>query len=124
MSVSVQIADLTRVLYQVFEVSGLVCIVGGFLLALARTVPLLRARQSTAAYHTLRVTFGRSVLLGLEVLVAADLIRTIAVKLTLENVAVLGVLIGIRTFLSWSLEVEIDGRWPWQRPEEERSITK
>jgi uncharacterized membrane protein len=122
MSESPQIAAITRMLYQVFEISGLACIVGGFIFALVRAVPFVRERRTTAAYHTLRVTFGRSVLLGLEILVAADLIRTIAVKLTLENVGVLGALIGIRTFLSWSLEVEIDGRWPWQRPEEERSI--
>ena len=62
----------------------------------------------------MRATFGRSVLLGLEVLVAGDIIRTVAVEPTLENLLVLGLLVLIRTFLSWSLEVEIDGRWPWQ----------
>ena len=61
-----------------------------------------------------RATFGRSVLMGLEVLVAGDIIRTVAVDPTLENLLVLGLLVIIRTFLSWSLEVEIDGRWPWQ----------
>jgi uncharacterized membrane protein len=67
----------------------------------------------------LRATFGRSILLGLEILVAADLIRTIAVEPTLDNLAVLGVLIVLRTFLSFSLEVEIDGRWPWQHSKAE-----
>jgi uncharacterized membrane protein len=55
------------------------------------------------------------VLLGLEILVAADIIRTVTMAPTLSNLAALGLLVAIRTFLSWSLEVEIDGRWPWQR---------
>jgi uncharacterized membrane protein len=59
--------------------------------------------------------FGRSILLGLEFLVAADIIRTVAVQPSLQNVAVLGLIVLIRTFLSFSLEVEIDGRWPWRR---------
>ena len=59
--------------------------------------------------------FGRSILLGLEFLVAADIIRTVALQPSLQNVAVLGLIVLIRTFLSFSLEVEIDGRWPWRR---------
>ncbi len=61
-----------------------------------------------------RKTLGRSILTGLELLVAADIIRTVAVEPTLESVLVLGLIVIIRTFLSFSLEVEIDGRWPWQ----------
>jgi uncharacterized membrane protein len=57
---------------------------------------------------------GRTLLLGLEILVAADIIRTVALDPTLESVAVLGLLVLIRTFLSWSLVVEIEGRWPWR----------
>jgi hypothetical protein len=60
--------------------------------------------------------FGRSILLGLEFLVAADIIRTVAVQPSLQNVAVLGLIMLIRTFLSFSLEVEIDGRWPCGAP--------
>lgn len=100
-----------------FEVGGVACIVAGFFIALARALGPLRARDAGGAYRSLRQTFGRSILLGLEILVAADLIRTIAVEPTLGNLAVLGALVAIRTFLSWSLEVEIDGRWPWQRCE-------
>jgi len=66
------------------------------------------------AYRIVRTVFGRSILLGLEFLVAADIIRTVAVQPSLQNVAVLGLIVLIRTFLSFSLEVEIDGRWPWQ----------
>lgn len=68
------------------------------------------------AYSGYRVRLGRALLLGLEVLVAADIIRTVALQPTLGNVVVLGLLVVVRTFLSWSLVVEIEGRWPWHRP--------
>ena len=65
-------------------------------------------------YQELKFSFGRALLLGLEILVAADIVRTVALEATLESVAVLGLLVLIRTFLSWALVVEIEGRWPWQ----------
>lgn len=64
-----------------------------------------------------RKTLGRAILVGFELLVAADIIRTIAVEPTLQNVLVLALIVVIRTFLSMSLQVEIEGRWPWQRLE-------
>ena len=70
-------------------------------------------------YQNLKVSLGRALLLGLEILVAADIIRTVALEATLESVAVLGLLVLIRTFLSWALVVEIEGRWPWQLPPEQ-----
>ena len=66
----------------------------------------------------LKASLGRSLLLGLEILVAADVVRTVALEATLQSVAVLGLLVLIRTFLSWALVVEIEGRWPWQPPRE------
>lgn len=68
----------------------------------------------TPAYTTYRQTVGRTILLGLEFLVAGDIIRTVAVSPTLTNVAVLGGIVLIRTFLSMTLQLEVDGRWPWQ----------
>lgn len=68
-----------------------------------------------SAYRRLRNLSARILLLGLELLVAADIVRTVALEPSLESVAVLGLLVVIRTFLSWSLIVEIEGRWPWQR---------
>jgi uncharacterized membrane protein len=65
-------------------------------------------------YRTTREGLGRVLLLGLEVLIAADIITTVALELTLENAAALGLIVVIRTFLSWAIEVETDGRWPWQ----------
>lgn len=65
-------------------------------------------------YRELKIRLGRALLLGLEILVAADIVRTVALEATLQSVAVLGLLVLIRTFLSWALVVEIEGRWPWQ----------
>lgn len=72
-----------------------------------------RARAETA-YRDARRTIGRSVLIGLEVLVAADIIRTVVIDPTFTSVGVLAVIVLIRTFLSFALEVELTGRWPWQ----------
>lgn len=66
------------------------------------------------AYDHYKVRLGKALLLGLEILVAADVVRTVALEPSIESVAVLGILVVIRTFLSWSLVVEIEGRWPWQ----------
>ena len=74
-----------------------------------------RQRDGAAAYRVMRQSFGGGILLGLEILVAGDLIRTVAVAPTLENVIVLGIIVLIRTFLSFSLEIEIDGVPPWRR---------
>lgn len=68
-----------------------------------------------SVYRSYRQLLGRSILLGLELLVAADIIRTVAVTPTFESVGVLAIIVLIRTFLSFSLELEITGRWPWQK---------
>tara|TARA_R110002110_G_scaffold92420_1_gene241219 strand:- start:113 stop:490 length:378 start_codon:yes stop_codon:yes gene_type:complete len=67
------------------------------------------------AYHTFRRQLGRSIILGLEFLIAGDIMQTIIVAATMENVAVLGLIILIRTFLSMTLHLEIEGRWPWEQ---------
>jgi uncharacterized membrane protein len=68
-----------------------------------------------SAYRAYRQGLGRSILLGLEFLVAGDIIRTVAISPTFESVGVLAAIVGVRTFLSMTLEVEFSGRWPWQR---------
>jgi uncharacterized membrane protein len=77
-------------------------------------IAFTRADQRPLAYRRLRNFSARVLLLGLEFLVAADIVRTVALQPSIESVAVLGLLVLIRTFLSWSLIVEIEGRWPWQ----------
>ncbi|MET0456888.1 MAG: DUF1622 domain-containing protein [Mycobacterium sp.] len=71
--------------------------------------------RSSGTYRTFREQLGRSILLGLEFLVAADIIRTVAITPDAQSVAVLAGIVAIRTFLSFSLELEITGRWPWQK---------
>jgi uncharacterized membrane protein len=101
---------------QSFEALGAVILVVGviwsFVLA---TMAARRSGWTAKAYLVLRQAFGGTLLLGLEVLVAADLIRTVAVAPTLTNVYVLGLIVVIRTFLSFSLETEIEGVAPWRR---------
>ena len=66
-------------------------------------------------YDSYKISIGRSLLLGLEVLVAADIVKTIAIELTFTSLGLLAGLVLVRTFLSWTLVLEIEGRWPWQR---------
>src|SRR4051812_4203620 len=98
------------------EVTGVAIIVIG---AASATVVFLYGGLVTvgwpAAFRRYRANLGRGILLGLELLVAADIIGTVAVTPSFENLAVLALIVLIRTFLSFSLEVEIEGRWPWQR---------
>lgn len=82
-------------------------------------------RQKTGAYEGYKIFLGKALLLGLEFLVAADIIRTVALEPTMPNVLMLGVLVIVRTFLSWALVVEMDGRWPWNaadRADKRRAI--
>jgi uncharacterized membrane protein len=99
-----------------FEVLGAAVLVLGLFLSVTLSVRVWwRVRQGRVAYQTLRETFGGVLLLGLEILVAADLVRTVAVEPTVQNVAVLGLIVLIRTVLSFSLEIEIEGVAPWRR---------
>jgi len=78
------------------------------------TIRFIFKKEEPGAYENYKHQLGKTLLLGLELLVAGDVVRTVALEPTLNNVAVLGLLVLIRTFLSWSLSVEIEGRWPWQ----------
>jgi uncharacterized membrane protein len=99
-----------------FEVLGAAVLVLGLLLSLSLAGRVWwRSRRGRVAYQTLRETFGGVLLLGLEILVAADLVRTVAVEPTVQNVVILGLIVLIRTFLSFSLEIEIEGVPPWRR---------
>jgi uncharacterized membrane protein len=102
------------------EVVAVAIIVAG--VAYASVLFVLR-RGPLDAYSSYRSRLGRALLLGLEVLVAADIIRTVALEPSVANVAVLGLLVLIRTFLSWSLVVEIEGRWPWQQRPAGKPVT-
>jgi uncharacterized membrane protein len=95
------------------EIVGVLVIVIGALISLFRMAAGVAGKNGRI--DSLRSDLGRSILLGLEFLVAADIIATVAIEPTLDSVIVLGGIVLIRTFLSFSLEVEIEGRWPWQQ---------
>jgi uncharacterized membrane protein len=106
------------------ELVGIAIIAFGAVVNLALFARSVFDREERGeAMATLRSNFGRSILLGLEFLIAADIINTVAVRPTLQSVTVLGAIVLIRTFLSFSLGLEIDGHWPWQRPAGEKRKT-
>lgn len=97
------------------EVTGVALILGASFLALGQALwAYLHPRKRPHAYKDLRHRLARGILLGLELLVAADIITSVAVELDFRAVGVLALIVLIRTFLSFSLEVEANGRWPWQ----------
>jgi uncharacterized membrane protein len=103
-------------LAKVLELVGVAIILGGIILATATFVrDGVRASDWRSAYPRYRSDIGRGILLGLELLVGADIISTITAPLTFESVGLLAGIVAIRTFLSFSLETEIEGCWPWQR---------
>ncbi len=100
---------------KIVETVGIGVLVAGAILAIAAFIlRMLQRRQFSDAYRGLRADLGRAILLGLEFLVIADIIRTVAVEPTLQN-CVLAFIVAIRTFLSFALELEVSGRWPWQK---------
>lgn len=104
------------VVAQTFEVIAAAVLFAGLLWSVWISVrDYLRRKDGGLAYRVMRQSFGGAILLGLEILVAGDLIRTVAVAPTLDNVLVLGIIVLIRTFLSFSLEIEMDGVPPWRK---------
>lgn len=97
------------------EILGIFIIAAFTIYALAfSAIRILRRDESDPIFRQLRQRLGRGILLGLEFLVAADIIHTVAVELTFRTVGILAIVVLIRTFLSFTLEVELSGRWPWQ----------
>jgi uncharacterized membrane protein len=109
-------AEVIEGVGRIVDAFGVLIIAGG--IGLVTVIAVRRVlRRDRDIYMSYRQQLGRAILLGLELLVAADIIRTVAITPTLESVAVLGGIVLVRTFLSFSLEVELSGRWPWQRTE-------
>ena len=93
------------------EVFGIFIIVAGIIWSSR----YIYGRRIVSRYDSYKISIGKSLLLGLEVLVAADIVKTIAIELTFASLGLLAGLVLVRTFLSWTLVLEIEGRWPWQR---------
>lgn len=100
-----------RLVGDAIDIFGVVIIVLGILWSTTR---FLQQRAESSRYHGYKIRIGRTLLLGLEMLVAADIVKTIAVEPTFMSIGVLAGLVAIRTFLSWTLVLEIEARWPWQ----------
>lgn len=114
--VTVAFSEIVEAMGKAVDIAGVVAIILGVIVAtLMAAGALLRKAAGREVYHRYRERLGRSILLGLELLVAADIIRTVAVTPNFSSVGVLGLIVLIRTFLSFSLELEITGRWPWQK---------
>ena len=108
--------DVIEKIGMTIDVAGVVVIVTGA--AIAFVVAAVRvSRHESDVYRRFRQQLGQTILLGLELLVAGDIVRTVATSPDLTSVAILAAIVGVRTFLSFSLEVETTGRWPWQKPE-------
>ncbi|MEV0198109.1 DUF1622 domain-containing protein [Nonomuraea sp. NPDC050691] len=108
--------DVIEIIGEVMDFAGVLVIAAGILVAsVAFGLRYVRTRRVAGLYATFRQGVGRAILLGLELLVAADIIRTVAVSPTFGSVGVLAVIVAVRTFLSFSLQVELEGRLPWQR---------
>ena len=111
------VRELVHIAVLAMEVVAVLVIVVGLAIGLVRFgTGVVRPAGRAEAYHRFKVWMGRTLLLGLEILVAADVVNTVALEPTTNNVLSLGLLVLIRTFLAWSLVVEIEGRWPWQAP--------
>ncbi len=114
---SVDVSPIVDAVGRILDLAGVLAILGGALLA--TVVFLSRVRGAALfepVYRSYRQGLGRAILLGLEILVAADIIRTVAISPSFASVGVLALIVLVRTFLSFTLQLEIEGRWPWQRP--------
>ncbi|MFL5720356.1 MAG: DUF1622 domain-containing protein [Chloroflexota bacterium] len=115
--------DFLDLAVHAFEFAGVAILVIGGLASAAMWIRDVSRGGRRAAYTALRHNLGRSILLGLEILIIADIILTVAIDQTLESAATLGLIVVVRTFLSFSLDIEMDGVPPWRRLAAERSAT-
>lgn len=111
-----QVLDGLRTVAQSLEIAGASALVLGFAIATVRYVRQIPGLGALSAFDSYRQSIGRVVLIGLEVLVAATIIKTITVDPTPTGLGLLAVMIAIRTILGWTMALEMNSRWPWQKP--------
>ncbi|RBI69395.1 DUF1622 domain-containing protein [Vreelandella sulfidaeris] len=112
------IKPVAELVVAILELLGIFVIIGfAFYALIIEPIILLKKNKNESIFRQIRHRLGRGILLGLEFLVAADIVHTVAVELTFKTVGVLAIVVLIRTFLSFTLEVELSGRWPWQKKE-------
>ena len=115
---------LVNILAELGDISGVLIIATVFIWGAMKSLQSGVKGQASDGYKDFRLQLVRALLLGLEVLVASDIIRTVAVSPSLNSVAILAAIVLIRTFLSWSLILESEGRWPWQRTSADRTASQ
>jgi uncharacterized membrane protein len=115
--------EIVRTVSEIIDLAGVAIIAfGAFAGVVLLALDLTRGMSLLRAYGRIRTFLGRSLLLGLEFLVAGDIIKTVAIEPTFDSVIVLAIIVLVRTVLSLSIDVEIDGRWPWQAARQERVV--
>ena len=112
--------ELMENVVKAFEVAGVAVLAIGSMIALVDATAALRRGERRSAYERARQRVGRSILLGIEVLIIADIITTITIDPTVESALTLGLIVLVRTFLSFSLEIELTGALPWRRAQAAR----
>ena len=115
--------EVARVVAEVIEIIAIVVIVLGVVISLIAAVITWLTDGGDMAFEAFKRYIARGLLIGIDLLIAADLIKTVTLEGTLESAVVLGLLVLIRTFLSWSLVLEVEGRWPWQRKDPPKSAS-
>ena len=116
---SIETQDIIYVISEAIDFAGVLIIALGAVIGVVLCArDFIRHQRMIEAYDHLRTFLGRSLLLGLEFLVAGDIIKTVAIEPTFDSVIVLAIIVLVRTVLSLSIDVEIDGRWPWQAAEQ------
>ena len=112
---TLSLLDSIETVAEIFDLLGVAILVVGIGIATLLFISsLVIPAQAVPAIKKFKIRIGRAMLLGLEVLIAADIVKTVALEPTIDNVAALGLLVIVRTFLSWTLALEIEGHWPWQ----------
>ena len=108
--------EIARIVSEWIEILAVIVIAVAVVVSMLGGLIVRFRSDGFAAFKTFKRYIARGLLIGLDLLIAADIINTVVLEATLENVVILGLLVLIRTFLSWSLVLELDGRWPWQAP--------
>ena len=111
-----QILQLLKQAGMAISVAAAAVIVGGFALAAARYALHFRGLSRSQNFDRFKIELGRALIIGLQILVLADVIETITVEPTFQSLTILAVIVVFRTIVSWTLTLEIEGRWPWQPP--------
>jgi len=110
------LTESVHIVGEAFAMFGVAIMVIGISIAtILFLLEIIKKKEFETSVHEYKIRIGRAMLLSLEVLIAADIVETVALAPTINNMAALGLIVIVRTFLSWALSLEIEGHWPWQK---------